>query len=154
MTAHLDAAVTFAATLPALLVAHHVADHWVQREHQAITKDQPGWRGRRACAAHVVGYTVVTALAVGVVAWSLGLAVTPAGFLAGQAVSASTHYWADRRTTLARLARLVGKAGFYAFGAPRPGRDDNPTVGTGAYALDQSWHWLWLLVAALVTAVA
>jgi hypothetical protein len=65
-----------------------------------------------------------------------------------------THYWADRRTTLAALATRVGKGEFYALGAPRPGREDNPTIGTGAYALDQAWHWVWLLVAALLTAVA
>lgn len=30
---------------------------------------------------------------------------------------------------------------------------DNPSLGTGAYALDQSWHWAWLFVAALLTAL-
>ena len=55
---------------------------------------------------------------------------------------------------IAKLAALIGKREFVTFGAPRPGRDDNPSMGTGAYALDQSWHWLWLGVAALVTAVA
>jgi hypothetical protein len=30
---------------------------------------------------------------------------------------------------------------------------DNPSLGTGAYALDQSWHWFWLFIAALVTAL-
>jgi hypothetical protein len=146
-------ALTFAVVLPALLVAHTVADHWVQREHQACHKGSPGWPGRRACVAHVAGYTVVTALVAGVVWLVFGLSITPAGFLAGQVVSAVTHYWADRKTTLARLARVVGKGEFYRLGAPRPDRDDNPTIGTGAYALDQSWHWLWLFVAALLTAV-
>jgi hypothetical protein len=73
--------------------------------------------------------------------------------VAGQLVSAVTHYWADRRTTLARLADALGKGGYYRLGAPRPGRDDNLSLGTGAYALDQSWHWLWLGVAATVTAL-
>lgn len=153
MTGHLDAAVTFAATLPALLVAHHVADHWVQREGQALTKHLPGWLGRWACGKHVAGYTVVTAVTVALLWAVFGLAITPVGFAAGQVVSALTHYWADRRTTLARLADAVGKGGFYALGAPRTGRDDNPTLGTGAYVLDQAWHWLWLLVAALLTAL-
>jgi hypothetical protein len=147
------AAVTFAVVLPALLVAHNVADHWVQRSHESIHKGAPGWPGRRACASHVAGYTVVTALVTGLVWWAFGLPISLAGFMAGQALSAVTHYWADRRTTLAALAGRVGKGEFYALGAPRPGRGDNPTLGTGAYALDQAWHWTWLLVAALLTAV-
>jgi hypothetical protein len=49
---------------------------------------------------------------------------------------------------------VTGKGEFYRLGAPRAGRDDNPHIGTGAYALDQSFHHLWLLVAALVIAAA
>ncbi|MGH3921845.1 MAG: hypothetical protein ACRDTT_03035 [Pseudonocardiaceae bacterium] len=45
------------------------------------------------------------------------------------------------------------KGDFYRLGVPRNGRDDNPSLGTGAYMLDQSWHYGWLGVAALVTAV-
>ncbi|MGI8308060.1 DUF3307 domain-containing protein [Saccharopolyspora hattusasensis] len=153
MTAYLDAAVTFAAVLPTLLVAHNVADHWVQTSHQAANKGRPDGSGRWACFKHVASYTLVTALAVGL-AWTvLGLPISPVGFVAGQLVSAVTHYWADRRFTLFRLAELLGKAGFYRLGAPRTGHDDNPSLGTGAYVLDQSWHWAWLFVAALITAV-
>ncbi|GGN64850.1 hypothetical protein GCM10012285_67230 [Streptomyces kronopolitis] len=50
------------------------------------------------------------------------------------------------------LAKVTGKAEFYRLGAPRADHDDNPHIGTGAYALDQSFHHLWLLVAALVIA--
>ncbi|MER5389908.1 DUF3307 domain-containing protein [Saccharopolyspora sp. NPDC002686] len=149
----LASAVTFAAVLPSLLVAHNVADHWVQTSHQAMTKGRPDWAGRWACAKHVASYTLVTALAVGLVWTVLGLPISPAGFVLGQLVSAVTHYWADRRFTLARLAELLGNGGFYQVGAPRTGRDDNPSLGTGAYVLDQSWHWLWLFVAALITAL-
>lgn len=147
-------AVVFAAVLPALLVAHNVADHWVQTSHQAAHKGHAGWAGRLACLRHVASYTACTALVVAGLWWALALPISVTGFLAGQAVSAVTHYWADRRTPLARLAALVGKAEFMAVGAPRPGRDDNPSTGTGAYALDQSWHWLWLGAAALLTAMA
>jgi hypothetical protein len=150
----LNTAVTFAATLPALLVAHNVADHWIQTSHQAATKGQRSHEGRVACLKHVATYTLVTALTVALLWKVLGLPITPAGFIVGQLVSAVTHYWADRRFTLARLAALVGNGAFYTFGVPREGRDDNPSLGTGSYALDQAWHWLWLLVAALVTAVA
>jgi hypothetical protein len=147
------AAVTFAVVLPALLVAHHVADHWIQTERQTIYKGRPGWAGRRACAAHVATYTAVTAGVTGLMWLLFALPIALAGFLIGQAVSAVTHYWADRRTPLARLADVIGKGEMVTFGAPRPGRDDNSHLGTGAYALDQSWHWLWLLVAALCTAL-
>ncbi|WP_033439382.1 DUF3307 domain-containing protein [Saccharothrix sp. NRRL B-16314] len=150
----LATAVTFAATLPALLVAHNVADHWVQTEAQAAHKGQRSTAGRLACLRHVASYTLVTAGTVALLWWLLDLPITLLGFVAGQLVSAVTHYWADRPHNLARLARLCGKRTFVTFGAPRPGRDDNPSLGTGAYALDQSWHGLWLGVAALVTAVA
>lgn len=153
MTATLDAAVTFATVLPSLLVAHNVADHWVQTSHQAANKGRPDGAGRWACFKHVASYTLVTVLAVGLVWTVLGLPITVAGFVAGHLVSAVTHYWADRRFTLSRLAELLGLGGFYRLGAPRTGKDDNPSLGTGAYVLDQSWHWAWLFVAALVTAL-
>lgn len=151
--ADLAAATTFAATFVALFMAHQVADHWVQTSHQSQHKARQNAAGRWACAKHVATYTVTTALAVAAVWAVLGLAITPVGFVTGQATSAITHYWADRRSTLAALAERLGLGGFYRLGAPRPGRDDNPSLGTGAYALDQSWHWLWLGVAALVTAL-
>jgi hypothetical protein len=152
MPTTLDAAVTFAVVLPSLLVAHQVADHWVQTSHQAGNKGRPDWTGRWACFKHVATYTLVTAAVVGLVWTVFGLPISPAGFVAGQVVSAVTHYWADRRFTLARLVEWLGKTDFYRLGAPRTGKDDNPSLGTGAYVLDQSWHWLWLFVAALVTA--
>lgn len=153
MTAAAGAALAFGPVAFALLAAHTVADHWVQTGHQAATKGQPTRQGAVACAAHVASYTAVTALFVGVV-WALfGLRITPSAFVAGQAVSAFTHYWADRRYPLAWLARVTRRAAFYRLGTPRAGRDDNPSLGTGAYALDQSFHWFWLFVAAIVTAV-
>ncbi|MBK0866158.1 DUF3307 domain-containing protein [Saccharopolyspora sp. HNM0986] len=153
MIGHLGPAVTFAATLPALLVAHHVADHWVQTSHQSANKGRPDGLGRWSCAKHVLSYTTVTAAVVGLLWAVLGLPITAPGFLTGQVVSAVTHYWADRRFTLAALAERVGNGEFYRVGTPRTGHDDNPTLGTGAYVLDQAWHWLWLAVAALITAV-
>jgi hypothetical protein len=179
------AAASFAALLPALLVAHHVGDQWMQTHHQATSKGEPGWPGRVACAKHVASYTAVTAATVLVLWVSFGLHISVWGFLAGQLVSAATHYWADRRTTLRWLAYGLGKGEFYDLGAPRrvravrgtafadgaetvrlypasdnaaalsgPGESwDNPSLGTGAYALDQAWHWGWLGVAAFLTAL-
>lgn len=171
-------ALTFAAVLPALLVAHNVGDNWIQTHRQALTKGQRNRGGQLACLVHVATYTSTTAGVVGLLWWLLDLDISPLGFVLGQLVSAVTHYWADRRYTLAWLAGRLGKTPFYVLGAPRgytieldrirrdeltvrhtlsPETDevplDNPTLGTGAYALDQAWHWLWLFVAALITAV-
>lgn len=144
---------TFAGVAVALLVAHRVADHWLQTSHQAVLKDRRDNVGRVACVKHVASYTAATLLTVLALWGAFGLDITWWGFAVGQLVSAGTHYWADRRFTLAAFAAAMGKAEFYALGAPRAGRDDNPSLGTGAYELDQSWHWGWLGVAAFLTAV-
>lgn len=142
----------FAAVFAALFVAHQVADHWVQTDHQAAGKGAADWSGRRACAVHVATYSATAVVALlGLVA-ATGLPLDAARVAAGLAVSAVTHYLADRRTPLKRLAELTGHGRFHALGVPRPGRDDNPSLGTGAYALDQSFHYAWLFVAALIIA--
>ncbi|WP_043265368.1 DUF3307 domain-containing protein [Streptomyces sp. CT34] len=147
----MDAA-TFAAVFIALYVAHSVGDHWVQTSHQSAHKGRPDWVGRLADARHVATLTL-TKLAVLVPAAALlGLSLSVLGVVAGLGIDAVTHWWADRRSTLAWLAKVTGKGEFYRLGAPRAGHDDNPHIGTGAYALDQSFHHLWLLVAALVIA--
>src|SRR5690606_6617951 len=123
--------------------------------------------------AHVASYTLCTTLAVLGVWLALDLPLTLPGVLLGQVISAVTHSWADRRAPLRNLAEPLRLGGFYRLGSPRPAlvlvvdQDGNPaydadgapvtvpidapTLGTGAYALDQSWHYLWLFVAALVT---
>lgn len=151
MIPHPSAAATFAAVFVGLYVAHSVADHWVQTSHQSQHKGERGWPGRWACFKHVASYTATTFVAVVVLAAVLDLPITGDGIVGGQLVSAVTHYWADRRFTLAWLARIARKSEFYKLGAPREGHDDAPHIGTGSYALDQSWHHLWLLIAALVT---
>ncbi|MGW5497754.1 transcriptional regulator [Streptomyces olivaceoviridis] len=154
-----DTAATFAAVFVALYVAHSVGDHWVQSSCQAATKGQPGWAGRLACGRHVLGLTLTKTLVLVPVAAVLGLPVTALGLAVGLGLDAASHYWADRRTTLARLARACGKGEFYSLGTPshpaHPVTADGgyaPTLGTGAYALDQSWHMLWLGIAALIIA--
>jgi hypothetical protein len=145
-------AATFAAVFAALFVAHSVGDHWVQTSAQSAAKGRPGWAGRLAGARHVATLTLTKLVVLLPVAALLGLHLAWPGVVIGLGVDAVSHWWADRRTTLARLAAAIGQSGFYRLGAPREGRDDNPSLGTGAYALDQSWHYLWLLVAALVIA--
>jgi len=145
-------AALFAAVFVALFVAHQVADHWIQTDHQACRKGDPGWVGRIACAAHVATYTATALVALAALPLVLGVPLSVGRVSAGLAVSAVSHYLADRRTPLRRLAEATGRARFYALGQPRPGRDDNPSLGCGSYALDQSFHYLFVFVAALIIA--
>ncbi|GHC33078.1 hypothetical protein GCM10010507_01800 [Streptomyces cinnamoneus] len=152
-------AAVFAAAFIALYVAHSVGDHWVQSSCQAAEKGLPGWPGRLACARHIFGLTVTKCAVLVPVVLLLRLPVTVLGLALALAVDAGTHYWADRRTTLAWLARACGRAEFYSLGTPsHPTAPATATgtpaahLGTGAYVLDQSWHHLWLGVAALIIA--
>lgn len=137
---------------PVALAAHHVADYIVQTHNQACAKGRPGRDGQLACLRHVASYTATQLVAVTGAAAVSGLRLRPAAVLAGVAVSAATHYWADRREPLRRLAEATGRGEFYRLGAPREGCDDNPTLGTGAHAIDQAWHKGWLLVASALMA--
>lgn len=139
----MTAAVVFAAVFGVYLAGHQIADYWVQRESQALGKGLPGWAGRRACAAHVAAYTLTLAGLLALAAWWLVLPVSPGWAAAGLAVSAVTHYFADRQRPLRWVADRLGKGGFWHFG---------DGLASGAAHLDQSWHWLWLFVAALITA--
>ncbi|MGA5208015.1 transcriptional regulator [Streptomyces variegatus] len=150
---------TFAAVFIALYVGHTVGDHWVQTHHQACTKGGPGWAGRLACGRHVATLTLTKTALLVLVVLVLGLEVGLTGLVLGLGVDAISHYWADRRSTLARLATACRKADYYVLGTPdHPKHPVTATgapavhVGTGAFHLDQSWHMLWLLVAALLIA--
>ncbi|GAA3765548.1 DUF3307 domain-containing protein [Micromonospora maritima] len=141
-----------AAVFVALYAGHQVADHWLQTQHQADNKGKPGWSGRWACVKHVSTYGLTQLAALALVALVTDLHLSPTTLAAGMAINLASHYIADRRTPLRWLAELAGVGRFYTLGAPRPGHDDNPSLGTGAYALDQSWHIGWLFVAALIIA--
>ncbi|MGV9535042.1 transcriptional regulator [Streptosporangium sandarakinum] len=146
------AASTFAATFAALYAAHSFGDHWVQTHRQACAKGTPGQLGQIACATHAVTLAGTKMVALGLVALIAGLNLSGLAVLIGLTVDGISHYWADRRFTLAELAERVGKGDFYRLGAPRPGTGDAPHLGTGAYALDQSWHIGWLFITALIIA--
>ncbi len=159
---------SFAAIAITLYVAHHVGDYWVQTDHQARHKGAPGADGRLACLAHVLSYLATQTALLIVVTLVTGAAIRWWSALAGLVISGVTHYIADRREPLKRIARLVpGKAAFLTLGVPRPYQIswptnsaldphgplplDNPSLGTGLWALDQSWHIFWgVFVAALV----
>ncbi|MEU0067222.1 transcriptional regulator [Streptomyces albidoflavus] len=152
-------AATFAATFAALYIGHTVGDHWVQTDHQADTKSWAGRTGRLSCARHVLTLTLTKVVLLVPIVLVLGLPVGALGLTLGLGLDAASHYWADRRTTLRRLAYRLGRDEMYILGTPEhpahPVADEGdwaPTLGTGAYAMDQSWHILWLGIAALIIA--
>jgi len=138
-----EPAATFAAVAVIFYAAHQAGDYWVQTGAQAAEKGLPGWKGRRACAAHVGTYTAMLGAFLAVAAWWLGLPLAAGNVAAGLGVSAVTHYASDRRRPLEGIADALGKGGFYRAGEG---------LATGAALLDQAWHWVWLLVSALIVA--
>lgn len=142
-------AAVFAAVAVTLTLGHYAGGYWVQTGGQAAAKGRPGWHGRRACAAHVATYTLTLAAFLAAAWWQLNLPLAAARVTAGLAVSAVTHYAADRRRPLEQLAgwlgrRVVpGKLAFYRSG---------DGLASGAAHLDQAWHLACLFAAALVIA--
>lgn len=130
----------------ALFVSHQVADHWIQTGCQSFGKGAKGWPGRIACAKHVAGHMVTSVVCLTMLNL-IGVHLSPGRMAMGLAVVAVTHYWADRREPLKKLAYRLGKKGFYHLGNPAE------SLGTGAYALDQSFHFWWLFVAAITMLV-
>lgn len=140
----------------ALYASHHVGDYWVQTDYMASHKGKCGSEGRLACLMHVFSYLATQLVAVWAAIWFLDIHVPGLGIILGLAVSGVTHYMADRREfgLMFKLARKLGKGGFMSLGVPRAGQNDNPSLGTGAWALDQSWHIFWgVFVTAIIMAV-
>lgn len=142
-------AARFAAVYAALTASREVADHWVQVDSCATAKGDPGPAGAKACATHVATYTVTQALALAAANRTLGLGLTWRRATAALAVSAVTHYVADRQAGhwrdehprgVALLAAATGHAGWLARDPGSP------------YLLDQAWHKGWIVVAAGVAA--
>lgn len=148
-----DHALIFACTFAALLVGHYIGDFWLQTRRQAVDKALKGWRGRIACVRHVTTLVISKAVILAITASVTDLHVSIVAITTALAVDAASHYWADRRTTLKKLAEALGKGDFYSLGAPRQGHDDNSSLGTGAHALDQTWHIAWIWIAALIAAI-
>lgn len=138
---------SFAAVFCTLYAAHQVGDHWVQTHRQACNKGQRTTVGVRACLVHVATLTGTKMVALGLLMLVAGLRLSGPVVVVALLVDAVSHYWADRRFTLAGLAERIGKGGFYRLGLP-----EAAPAGTGAYALDQSWHVGWLFITALIVA--
>ncbi|MGQ4358537.1 hypothetical protein [Streptomyces sp. SAS_272] len=145
----MTAAARFAATYAVLTAAHEVADHWIQSDAQATVKGNRDASGVRACAAHVATYTATQALALAAVQQATGMRLSWRRAALGLAISAATHYAADRQgghwrdeqpRGVVRLATVTGHAGWLA-------RDPN-----AGYLMDQAWHKGWIGVAALIAA--
>ncbi|WP_157408136.1 DUF3307 domain-containing protein [Actinomadura atramentaria] len=139
--------VTYAVTLVTALVAHHVADHWIQTGTQAERKQDPGLAGTWAAARHVLTYTATLSAILALVAWRTGITYDPRRAALAALITAITHFIVDRGYSLKWIADHCGKGGFV-----RLGNRETAPAGTGAYALDQGWHLGWLLIATLILA--
>jgi hypothetical protein len=159
----------FAAIAFAFYAAHHAGDYWVQTDYDARTKGLPGWVGRKACLSHVTSYLATQLFCVFILWLVTGVSIRGIGLTVALVVSGITHYIADRREPLRRIVSsdlFPGKVAFWNLGTPRKGMVvvnydgdstlecvpvDNPSLGTGAWALDQAWHiFFGVFVAALI----
>ena len=147
----MSSAVRFAAAYAVLTAAHEVGDYWAQQDSDAVAKGRPGREGIAACARHVAGYTAVQAVALLAADRGLNLRLNWRRATAGLALSAATHYLADRAAghwrdntpnapVVARLAHAAGHSPWL-------------TKDAGAGPLmDQAWHKGWIAVAAAIAA--
>ncbi|MEV4975573.1 hypothetical protein [Streptomyces scopuliridis] len=146
----MSAAARFAAAYAVLTAAHEVGDYWVQQDTDAVAKGAHGPDGRAACVRHVASYTATQAISLLAADRALRLGLNWRRAAAGLALSAVTHYVADRSggrwqetgpsTRFVRMARRAGHAKWIA-------RD--PGAGP---LMDQAWHHGWIAVAAVVAA--
>ncbi|MFG3050182.1 hypothetical protein ACGFZP_04380 [Kitasatospora sp. NPDC048239] len=143
-------AARFAAAYALLRASADVADHWIQSDHQARIKGQhdrnegqSSAAGRRACVAHVAAYTATQGAVLLAGTRLLGIRLRLGPVAAALALSAVTHYIADRREPLRRLADATGKSTFVRLA-------DHGM--NGGYLLDQAWHHAFETCAALIAA--
>jgi hypothetical protein len=137
-------AARIALVLLAWKAGHGYADHIGQRHEDARDKGEPGWKGRAACARHIVDLTVTKLAALALAGAATGIRLSPGRVTVAMALDTASHYVIDRRTPLRRLAKALGKSDFYALGDPKAA-----PCGTGAYAMDQAIHDLAMFLAAL-----
>jgi uncharacterized membrane protein YwzB len=130
----------FAAIAITLYAVHLVADYWAQGTRISAGKLRPGLDGHSWCLLHVLIHATGTIGALWALqAWRITwITDGPRGYL-GVALIAVTHYIADRRTLLRRIAIAT---------------DHTPEwLDRGGLAqLDQAWHIAWLVAASLLIA--
>ncbi|MFD0033051.1 hypothetical protein ACFVJK_33210 [Streptomyces sp. NPDC127172] len=91
---------------------------------------------------NVASYTATQAVVLLAGARALGLHLKPSRVVSALALSAGTHWWADRRVHLKAVAEATGKGNFYNLGGPLGGN----------YALDQAFHHAMETIAAAIAA--
>ncbi|MFD3978320.1 hypothetical protein ACFWR6_07005 [Streptomyces griseus] len=142
-------AAQFAAVYAVLTAAHEVGDYLVQQDADAKAKGHRTPEGAAACRRHVASYTATQALALYAADRRLRLGLNWHRAALGLALSAVTHYAADRCNShwddntssaplLVRAAHAAGKTGWLT-------RD--PAAGP---LIDQAWHKGWIALAAAV----
>jgi len=150
-------ATTAAFAFGAQLAGHYIGDQWLQTSGQACKKALDGpercavamWH----CAKHVIIWSATVAGFLAAGAWWLHLPLKPSWLAVGIAVNVVTHFVADLRTPLIRLARLAGRGSYIEHSQVlRPDGAQKTGPGTAIFHLDQSWHIAWLLVASLLIA--
>jgi len=150
-------AITTGVAFGAQLAGHYIGDQWLQTDGQACNKALDG--GHRAavamwyCAQHVVVWALTVTGFLAGATWWLHLPLKPGWLAAGVAVNVITHFVADLRTPLIRLARLVGRGPYIEHvQVMRPVGAQKCGPGTAVFHLDQAWHIAWLFVASLLIA--
>lgn len=128
----------FATIFILLYLGHHLGDYWIQSERQTAIKALPGARGRLACVEHVTTYTLTLLVVLIAGCRRLGLDVDIMPTAVSMLISMVTHYFADRREPLRRLALALRHGSTWI------------DSGGGLALLDQSWHLCWLGVAAII----
>jgi hypothetical protein len=146
------AAIMFSLAYVSLHVGHYIGDYWVQTDRMAADKGKPGGEGREACMKHCVTYALTQLVMISLATVVTGTrGVIPIwAMLAALTFSGVTHYFIDRREhgLMFRFARWLGKGEFLRFA------QGERTLGTGAWALDQSAHKLLsVFVPALICAL-
>lgn len=144
-------AAAFATAYAVLTAAHEGGDYLIQRDTDARDKGKEGPAGRAACLRHVTSYTATQGLALLAADRGLRLGLNWRRAAAGLALSAATHYLADRcngqwaddspgAPLLVRAAHAAGKGTWL---------ERDPNAGA---LVDQAWHKVCIGLAAAVAA--
>lgn len=151
--------IEFAAGFAALLAAHQVGDHWFGQTHdEALTKGGIGdntTEGRNAAFSHALKMGAHAIAATGLIELFVGVRFNALGWICAILLTTVSHYIIDRRWTLEWVADHTGKGEFYRLGSTTVDAEGNRAfhIGTGAYAMDQAAHLLFVFISALVLGV-
>jgi hypothetical protein len=140
----------------ALFAAHQVGDHWYGQTHyEALNKGGTGEASRegRLCAfRHALKLYMHKAVFLAIVAQAADIHFPIWQFVLAMFIDVTSHYLIDRRWTLQWIAEHTGKGEFYHLGEDTVKADGTRAyhIGTGAYAMDQAAHMLFIFICALI----